>query len=97
MLTTQMASLPETVAKTLADMLREQLRLGRLNNPVGWLFTMLRRARSGELNLPEAPATARTTETHPVPDATLPVQPANRPSPDAVRAMIEHIRQSVAK
>lgn len=96
MLTTQMASLPETVAKTLADMLREQLRLGRLNNPVGWLFTMLRRARSGELNLPEAPATARTTDTRAVPDATLPVQPANRPSPDAVRAMIAAIRNKVS-
>lgn len=97
MLTSQMASLPETVAKMLADMLREQLRLGRLNNPVGWLFTMLRRARSGELNLPEAPATARTTGTSVVPAATLPVQPASRPSPETVRVMIESIRQRAAK
>ncbi|STQ14877.1 Uncharacterised protein [Enterobacter cloacae] len=70
MLTTQMASLPEAVAKTLADMLREQLRLGRLNNPVGWLFTMLRRARSGELNLPEAAAPAPAA-----PAATIHRQP----------------------
>ncbi|WP_238938955.1 hypothetical protein [Mixta mediterraneensis] len=104
MLTTQMASLPETVAKTLADMLREQLRLGRLNNPVGWLFTMLRRARSGELSLPEATVPAgsgsnnpRSTGTRAVPAATLPVQPANRPSAEEVRTMIESIRQSVAK
>ena len=104
MLTTQMASLPETVAKTLADMLREQLRLGRLNNPVGWLFTMLRRARSGELNLPEAAAPAgsgsnnpRTTGMRAVPAATLPVQPASRPSAEEVKAMIASIRQSVAK
>lgn len=106
MLTKQMASLPEAVAKTLADMLREQLRLGRLNNPVGWLFTMLRRARSGELNLPEAAAPAPagsgsnnppTTGTRAVTAAIIPVQPARRPSRDEVRAMIESIRQCVGR
>ncbi|MBP2195033.1 STY4528 family pathogenicity island replication protein [Pantoea cypripedii] len=103
MLTTQMASLPEAVAKTLADMLREQLRLGRLNNPVGWLFTMLRRARSGELNLPEAAAAGsgsnnpRTTDTRALPAATPPVQPASRPSAEEVRALIESIRQNVGR
>lgn len=102
MLTTQMASLPEAVAKALADMLREQLRLGRLNNPVGWLFTMLRRARSGELNLQEAAVHAssgsnnpRTTSTRTVPAASLPVQPANRPSQEEVREMIAAIRRNV--
>ncbi|MHC0025447.1 STY4528 family pathogenicity island replication protein [Enterobacter vonholyi] len=104
MLTTQMASLPEALAKALADMLREQLRLGRLNNPVGWLFTMLRRARCGELNLQE-PAVhgssgsnnSSTTVPRAVPAASLPVKPASRPSKEDVRAMIESIRQSVSK
>ena len=101
MLTTQMASLPEAVAKTMADMLREQLRCGRLRNPVGWLFTMLRRARSGELNLPEAAAAGsggsnpRATGTCAVPAAIIPVQPARRPSRDEVRAMIAAIRNNV--
>lgn len=103
MLTTQMASLPEGVAKALAGMLCEELRLGRLSNPVGWLFAMLRRARSGELNLPEAAAPAgsgsnnpRPTGTRTVPAATLPVQPANRPSAEEVRAMIAAIRNKVS-
>ncbi len=104
MLTTQMASLPEALAKALADMLREQLRLGRLNNPVGWLFTMLRRARCGELNLQEAAVhgssgsnNSSTTVPRAVPAASLPVKPASRPSKEDVRAMIESIRQSVSK
>ncbi|RAT11122.1 STY4528 family pathogenicity island replication protein, partial [Lonsdalea quercina] len=51
MLTAQMASLPESVAKALAGMLREQLNRGKIANPAGWLFAMLGRARKGELNL----------------------------------------------
>ncbi|MEQ4973864.1 STY4528 family pathogenicity island replication protein [Enterobacter cloacae] len=104
MLSTQMASLPETMAKALGDMLREQQTRGRLNNPVGWLFSMLRRARSGELKLSEdtvpsgsggkasCPADVRT-----VPSVSFPVPPANRPSQEQVRAMIAAIRQKVGK
>lgn len=104
MLSSQMASLPETMAKALADMLREQQTRGRLNNPVGWMFSMLRRARSGELKLSEdtvpngsgenapRPPAART-----VPTARIPVQLENRPSQEQVRAMIAAIRQKVGK
>lgn len=104
MLSSQMASLPETMAKALADMLREQQTRGRLNNPVGWMFSMLRRARSGELKLSEdtvpngsgenapRPPAART-----VPTASIPVQLENRPSQEQVRAMIAAIRQKVGK
>ncbi|EPS4527421.1 helix-turn-helix domain-containing protein [Citrobacter koseri] len=107
MLSTQMALLPETMAKALADMLREQLTRGRLNNPVGWMFSMLRRARSGELklsedtvpagsgeNAPRSPA-ARTAPT--ASTARIPAQPENRPSQEQVRAMIAAIRQKVQK
>lgn len=99
-----MASLPETMAKALADMLREQQTRGRLNNPVGWMFSMLRRARSGELKLSEdmvpngsgenapRPPAARTVQT-----ASIPVQLENRPSQEQVRAMIAAIRQKVGK
>ncbi|WP_420286568.1 STY4528 family pathogenicity island replication protein [Enterobacter sp. BNK-9] len=104
MLSTQMASLPETMAKALADMLREQQALGRLNNPVGWMFSMLRRARSGELKISEDTATAssggtisRPVESRTVPTADVPVQPAKRPSQGQVRAMIAAIRQQVQK
>ncbi|MFP1740502.1 STY4528 family pathogenicity island replication protein [Lonsdalea quercina] len=101
-LTAQMASLPESVAKALAGMLREQLNRGKIVNPTGWLFSMLRRARSGELNLsggggdngandkPLRPVTARV-----VPAATLPVKPVNRPSQEEVRAMVAAMRNKV--
>lgn len=104
MLSSQMALLPETMAKTLADMLCEQLARGRLNNPTGWMFSMLRRARSGELKLSEdtvpagsgenvlRPPAARTA-----PAARIPAQPENRPSQEQVRAMIAAIRQKVQK
>ena len=94
----------ETMAKALADMLREQQALGRLNNPVGWMFSMLRRARSGELKISEDTATAssggtisRPVESRTVPTANIPVQPAKRPSQGQVRAMIAAIRQQVQK
>lgn len=104
MLSTQMASLPDSMAKALAEMLREQQARGRLNNPVGWMFSMLRRARSGELKLSEdtVPASSagkasRPAEVRTVPTASIPVQPANRPSQEQVREMIARIRNQVNK
>ncbi|MEB2728990.1 STY4528 family pathogenicity island replication protein [Citrobacter koseri] len=104
MLSTQMVLLPETMAKALADMLREQLARGRLNNPIGWMFSMLRRARSGELKLSEDTVPAGSGENAPRPPvartvltASVPVQPENRPSQEQVRAMIAAIRQKVQK
>lgn len=104
MLSSQMASLPETMAKALADMLREQQTRGRLNNPVGWMFSMLRRARSGELKLSEDMVPKGSGENAPrppavrtVPTSSIPVQPENRPSQEQVRAMISAIWQKVQK
>lgn len=102
MLTSQMASLPEVVAKALAGMLQEQLNRGKLANPAGWLFSMLRRARNGELKLSDetskrdaAGEPLRMTETRKVPPANLPVMPTSRPSPEDVRAMISAIRNKI--
>lgn len=104
MLISQMASLPEAMAKALADLLREQQIRGRLNNPVGWLFSMLRRARSGELKFSEDVVLTGSDENNPRPPAvrtvraaSIPVQPENRPSQEQVRAMIAAIRQKVQK
>lgn len=104
MLSTQMASLPETMARALADMLREQQARGRLSNPVGWMFSMLRRARSGELKLSEDTVPTGSAENAPRPPAartkltaSTPVHPENRPSQEQVRAMIARIRNKVNK
>ena len=103
MLTVQMASLPEVTAKALGGMLREQLNRGRLGNPAGWLFSMLRRARNGELKLSDemtksgtAGGSARLPETRKIPQANLPIMPASRPSQEQVRAMIASIRRKVS-
>lgn len=102
MLISQMASLPEAMAKALAGLLREQQIRGRLNNPVGWLFSMLRRARSGELKFSEDVVLTGSDENTPRPPAartvraaSIPFQPENRPSQEQVRAMISAIRQKV--
>lgn len=103
MLTAQMASLPESVAKALAGMLREQLNRGKIVNPAGWLFSMLGRARKGELNLSGVGIcngsngkAVRTETARATPLATLPVKPVNRPSQEEVRAMIAAIRNKVS-
>lgn len=102
MLVTQFSSLPDAVADRLAGMLREQLAQNRLANPTGWMFAMLRRARSGELVLPEpgrgtagtgnsvaagAPAEPVSRTADPVPPL-----PVKRASPDRIREVIAAIR-----
>ncbi|CCG85943.1 Chromodomain-helicase-DNA-binding protein 3 CHD-3 [Erwinia piriflorinigrans CFBP 5888] len=105
MLLNQMASLPDSVATALTGMLREQLTRRKLANPVGWMFAMLRRARNGELNLPEiapdeaskrtgVPAAA-TPEAHRASASASPAVtlPANKASQEQVRAVIAAIRK----
>ncbi|MBF1995457.1 helix-turn-helix domain-containing protein [Serratia symbiotica] len=105
MLADQIASLPETTAKILAGMLCEQLRQGRLSNPVGWMFSMLRRARNGKLKLSEDAGhegsgcivSTPAESPAPVPAVSLPVLPTNRASQEQVRAMIAAIRKQSCK
>ncbi|HBD1844127.1 TPA: helix-turn-helix domain-containing protein [Salmonella enterica] len=56
MLTTQLQALPTDSARLVLDNLQRMLESRRLNNPVGWLLAMMKRAREGQLFVPEATA-----------------------------------------
>jgi len=57
MVTEQFGALPVQVAEGLSGLLQQQLRKGRLANPAGWMFAMLKRARQGEFRQSEATGT----------------------------------------
>ncbi|WP_210526592.1 STY4528 family pathogenicity island replication protein [Pantoea ananatis] len=110
MLSQQFGSLPVQVAEGLSGLLQAQLRSGRLANPAGWMFTMLKRARQGEFRLSKVPATPSTQRTaKPVSSPadsfapfsesknTTPVLPENRASAEQVSAAIAAIRQQFVK
>lgn len=110
MVSQQFGSLPVQVAEGLSGLLQAQLRSGRLANPAGWMFTMLKRARQGEFRLSKVPVTPSTQRTaKPVSSPadssasfsesknTTPVLPENRASAEQVSAAIAAIRRQFVK
>lgn len=100
MLFGQLADLPGDTAENLVSLLREQLAQNRISNPVGWMFTMLRRARNGELTAPKVvtQATASTSAApvvQPVLAELTSSLPESKASPDQVRAAIAAIRSGL--
>ncbi|MGX9239098.1 STY4528 family pathogenicity island replication protein [Pantoea ananatis] len=102
----QFGALPVTVADALSSLLQEQLRKGRLANPAGWMFAMLKRARQGEFRQSDAPGTpavrsgsgpVNVAANRPAPVAassvTAAVLPENRASAEQVIAAIAAIRK----
>lgn len=110
MVSVQFGGLPVPVAEGLSGLLQEQLRKGRLANPAGWMFAMLKRARQGAFRQPEAPCTPAVqggsgpvsgAANRPAPVAassvTAAVLPENRASAEQVVAAIAAIRQQFTK
>jgi hypothetical protein len=110
MVSQQFGALPVPVAEGLSGLLQAQLRKGRLANPAGWMFTMLKRARQGEFRQSEAPCTpafrsgsgpVSRAENRPAPVAassvTAAVLPENRASAEQVVAAIAAIRQQFTR
>lgn len=110
MVSQQFGALPVPVAEGLSGLLQAQLRKGRLANPAGWMFTMLKRARQGEFRQSEAPCTPAVrsgsgpvsrAENRPAPVAassvTAAVLPENRASAEQVVAAIAAIRQQFTR
>ncbi|WP_162285961.1 STY4528 family pathogenicity island replication protein [Pantoea stewartii] len=106
MVSQQFGALPMPVANALSGLLQVQLRKGRLANPAGWMFTMLKRARQGEFRLSDSPGTpAAQSGSQPVNSASNrsalitassvnpAVLPENRASAEQVIAAIAAIRQ----
>ncbi|MDI6538645.1 STY4528 family pathogenicity island replication protein [Pantoea ananatis] len=106
MVSEQFCALPVSVATGLSELLQEQLRSGRLANPAGWMFTMLKRARQGEFRLSEVPVmrtakpvskSADRSASFPESKNSSPVLPENRASAEQVSAAIATIRQQFVK
>ncbi|MCS3404324.1 STY4528 family pathogenicity island replication protein [Pantoea sp. B566] len=110
MVSQQFGALPVPVAEGLSGLLQAQLRKGRLANPAGWMFTMLKRARQGEFRQSDAPDTpAVRSGSAPVNVAAdrpaqystssiaAAVLPENRASAEQVIAVIAAIRQQFTK
>ncbi|PHM24333.1 STY4528 family pathogenicity island replication protein [Xenorhabdus budapestensis] len=94
MLISQLQALPAEQAQTVLSCLDKALRAGKIGNPVGWLLTMMKRARDGKLY-----GQAETAATTPAPAKTSVefIRETERtvtPSSQAhVRDMVKDIRQ----
>ena len=53
MLTKQLQALPETLAEGVLDSLSQMLSKNTLQNPVGWMLAVMKRAREGNFNSPD--------------------------------------------
>lgn len=106
MVSVQFGALPVPVAEGLSSVLQKQLSKGRLANPAGWMFAMLKRARQGEFRQSEATGTpavqsgtgpTNAVSNRPAPAAassvTAAVLPENRATSEQVFAAIAAIRQ----
>ncbi|WP_263064706.1 STY4528 family pathogenicity island replication protein [Dickeya dadantii] len=111
MLQAQLQALPESAATTLLTMLSDQLGRGSVRNPLGWMLTMLKRAREGDLvvpgSMPDTSVSARPGE-QPAHSRDL-AQPATpspvlqsdqnlvKASPEAVSRLVSDLRQHLAQ
>ncbi|MDC9589415.1 STY4528 family pathogenicity island replication protein [Xenorhabdus sp. XENO-10] len=94
MLNSQLQALPAEQAQTVLSCLDKALWAGKIGNPVGWLLTMMKRARDGKLygqaeTAATTPAAAKTSV-----EFTQPVERPVSPSSQAhVRSVVKDIRQ----
>ena len=98
-LSAQLAALPEPESSALMGMLKKQLRKGQLTNPMGWMLAMLKRARDGQLVMPDA-----VTSSQPVGHANAAIspmpafqRPAQRASAESVSSVIADIRNAMLR
>ncbi len=61
MLTSQLSALPDELSSQILTAFAEMMSKKQLSNPVGWMFTMLKKAREGALKpLPQGPQKTQT-------------------------------------
>lgn len=101
MLLEQLGGLPVETSELLLKLLREQLAQNKIGNPIGWLFTMLKRARAGELVAPKAPQRVTTASQKPSekrPSSAKPESsaPERKASQEQVSAALAAIRARLA-
>ncbi|MBD2805844.1 helix-turn-helix domain-containing protein [Xenorhabdus sp. ZM] len=94
MLTSQLQALPAEQAQIVLDCLDKALRAGKIGNPVGWLLTMMKRAREGKLYAQAEPTIATVgsakTQAAFIRETECPVSPSSQAH---VRTVVKEIRQ----
>ncbi|MBC8950117.1 MULTISPECIES: hypothetical protein [Xenorhabdus] len=94
MLTSQLRALPVEQAQTVLNCLGKALRAGKIGNPVGWLLTMMKRARDGRLyGQPETAVTTPAPAKAPVEFTQHIERPVSPSSQTHVRSVVKDIRQ----
>lgn len=66
MLTSQLSALPDEHSSQILTAFEDMMSKKQLSNPVGWMFTMLKKAREGALK-PLAQGTQKTQNSVPIP------------------------------
>ncbi|CDL84195.1 hypothetical protein [Xenorhabdus szentirmaii] len=99
MLTGQLQALPAEQVQTVLSSLDNALRTGHIGNPVGWLLTVMKRAREGKLFVQTGHVSAPAAVAAPARRPIEPEQPVSRPlqpaSPAHVCNMVSEIRQQL--
>ncbi|MBD2806696.1 helix-turn-helix domain-containing protein [Xenorhabdus sp. ZM] len=97
MLNSQLQALPAAQGQAVLSSLDNALRTGNIGNPVGWLLTVMKRAREGKLfvqpgqpRAPDAMVAPARQSTEPEQPVSCPVQPASQAH---VRSVVSEIRQ----
>lgn len=101
-ITSQLQALPDESARQVLESLTQTMLRGNLNNPVGWLLTVIKRARNGKLYSAARPPSVTSNElaAQPAPDmaakADLPAR-QHMASRDHVRGIVAKLRLELAR
>lgn len=95
----QLQALPADVARQVLESLNVALARGEVSNPIGWLFSMMKRARNGALFA--TTASSKPVKTEPVrpqrPAETPRKAPAQVATREHVSALVAKLRQGMAR
>ncbi|CDH22425.1 STY4528 family pathogenicity island replication protein [Xenorhabdus nematophila] len=98
MLNSQLQALPAEQAQTVLNCLDKALRVGKIGNPVGWLLTMMKRAREGKLYaLAEIATTGPVAVKARVELTQKTERPVSPSSPAHVSSVVKDIRQRLTR
>ncbi|MDC9616226.1 STY4528 family pathogenicity island replication protein, partial [Xenorhabdus khoisanae] len=94
MLNSQLQALPAEQSQIVLSSLDKALRAGKITNPVGWLLTMMKRAREGKLYTQVETAVVTLVPAKTLVRSTQEIERPVSPSSQAyVRSMVKDIRQ----
>jgi len=97
MLSEQLKALQPEQAQLVLHNLAKAMKEGSLQNPVGWMLTVLKKARKGELYQPQRESTAKPVPARPEHRAVPAGRPSRQQVPDdaRVRDIIQRVRSRI--